>query len=108
MNSTQLGNGIADTPEEEVILIVVGLGALGLIAGSLGLFWDKTIAWLLTHGLLLPAAARPLLEIPGTDGAGLDLMRAAIAAGVLLALIAVVVSSAVRAIRRRRHAEELV
>ena len=108
MTNNRPGNGIADTPEEEFLLIAVGLGALGLIGGSLAFFWDKTIAWLLAHGLILPAAAHPVLEIPGADGAGLDLVRAAIAAGVLLALLAVVVSSAVRAIRHRRRAEELV
>ena len=108
MSNRPIGNGIADTPEEEFLLIFVGLGALGAIAGSLAFFWSKVVAWLLDHGILLPATAHPMLTIPGTHGAGLDVMRAAIAAGVLLALLALFVSAAVRAIHHRRHANELV
>lgn len=104
----QLGNGIADTPEEEVLLIVVALGSLGLIGGSLALFWDTAVTWLLAHDLLVPAAAEPMVTLPAADGAGLDLVRLAIAAGVLLGLLAVVLSATVRAIRHRRIAKEVV
>lgn len=101
--SHQRGNGLADSPQEELVLIHAGLIALGLIAGSAGALWLKGATWLVEHHILVPGAAGPILTIPGTAGAGLDLPRLAIAAAVVLAGIAVLVSSLCRIVRRRRY-----
>ena len=49
------------------------------------------------------AKADPLLQIPGAAGAGLDVPRLAILAAVILAVVVTAVSSARRAIARRRE-----
>ncbi|MFJ4233868.1 hypothetical protein [Cellulosimicrobium cellulans] len=101
------GNGIADTPEDELIVINAALVALGAIAGSAGFLWLKGVAWLIEHNILVAASAEPLLVLPASDGAGLDLPRIAIAGGVLLGVVVLSVSAAVRAISRLRRREHL-
>lgn len=103
-----IGNGIADTPEEEVIVLFAAVGALGLVAGSIAIFWKSAVTWLLEQDLLLPASADPLVQLPAAGGAGLDLVHLSIAGGVLLAILTGLVSLVVRVIRRRRRAEEIV
>lgn len=100
------GNGVADTPEEELVLIHVAIAAVAIVLGSAGALWLFASAWLVEHKVLVSAAAKPLIEIPGTAGAGLDLPRIAIAGGILLAGLAAAVSAVRRAWTRRR--EELV
>ena len=53
--------------------------------------------------MLVPAEAQPVIQIPGAAGAGLDLPRLAIASAVAVAVLAVALSSAWRAIGRRRE-----
>lgn len=97
------GNGLADTPEEEVLLIHIALAALGVLVGSAGVLWLKGTTWLVEHGVLASASSHPLVEIPGAAGSGLDLPRIAIATAVLLAVAAVALSWARRVIARRRE-----
>ena len=52
-NTPYRGNGMADTPEEEVLLIHVGLALLGIVAASAGTFWLKGATWLVEHQVLL-------------------------------------------------------
>ena len=59
-------NGIADTPEEELVVINVAIGALGTVLASAGILWFKGVAWLLEHKIIVPEAAAPLITIPGT------------------------------------------
>ena len=102
-NTPYRGNGMADTPEEEVLLIHVGLALLVIVAASAGTFWLKGATWLVEHQVLVAAKADPLLQIPGAAGAGLDVPRLAILAAVILAVVVTAVSSARRAIARRRE-----
>lgn len=60
---------------------------------------DRLTGWLLEHHLLLPATTDPLVEIPGTAGAGLDLARLVIAAGIFAALLV----ASICALRRPRR-----
>lgn len=106
MTNTPGGNGFADTPEEELTVLMALMGASGVIVGALAVFWDKVVAWLLEHEVLIAASANPLVAIPGTEGAGLDLMRVIVGVGIVLALVAVLGSILGRAVRRRRHARE--
>ena len=99
------GNGLANTPQEELVLIHVAIAAVAVLLGSAGALWLQGANWLVEHQVLVPHAAAPLLEIPATAGAGLDLPRIAIVTGVLLAAIAAGVSAAHRALNRRRHEE---
>ncbi len=101
------GNGIADTPEEELLVINVALGALAAVLGSAAVLWLQGVQWLIQHKILLAASADPLIELPASGGAGLDLPRIAIAGGVLLGVVVLGVSAAVRAISRRRRREHL-
>jgi len=96
-------HGWADSPEEEVILVIVGAVAFGAAAASAGSLWLMGASYLVDHGILVAAANHPLLAIPGADGAGLDLPRLAILAGAGLIGLA----AAISAVRRSwfRHAE---
>ena len=102
-NTPPRGSGVANSPDEEVILVVVGALALSTLVGSVGLVWVAGARWLVEHHVLVPAAAQPLLEVPGAAGAGLDLPRIAILLALLLAMAAVTVSSARRALVRSRQ-----
>ena len=102
-NTRYRGNGLADTPEEEVLLIHVGLALLGIVAASAGAFWLTGVTWLVERQVLVTAKAEPLVQIPGSGGAGLDIPRLAIIAAVLVATLVSAVSSARRAISRREE-----
>lgn len=93
-------NGLADTPEEELLIIHVAMAVLALLFASAGALWLQGSAWLVEHQVLVAHTAQPLVEVPGTAGAGFDLPRLAIAAGLVLAGLATVVSAARRAWRR--------
>ena len=44
MNTTpSRGSGVANSPDEEVILVVVGALALSALVGSVGLVWVVTV-----------------------------------------------------------------
>ncbi len=104
MNTTpSRGSGVANSPDEEVILVVVGALALSALVGSVGLVWVVGVGWLVEHHVLVPADAHPLLAVPGAAGAGLDLPRVAILLALLLAVGAITVSSARRALARSRQ-----
>jgi hypothetical protein len=90
-------NGVADTPEEELVLLLVGVVALGAVLGSAGTMALAGADYLVGHGILVGAREHPLVAVPGAGGAGLDLSRLAILAGLLLAVLAAAVSSARRA-----------
>lgn len=96
-------NTLADSPGEEVLLIFVALGVAGSVLASAGAVWLQGSAWLVEHRVLVPAEAQPVIQIPGAAGAGLDLPRVAIASAVAVAVLAVALSSAWRAISRRRE-----
>src|SRR4051812_27215649 len=104
MTSMSRSGGAATTPGEEILLIHIGLAAGTLALGSAGLLWLKGATWLVEHHLLLPAAAHALVVVPGTGGAGLDLPRLAVMAGVALATIVLAVSTARRALTSRTEA----
>ncbi|MGF0118802.1 hypothetical protein ACQFYA_21115 [Promicromonospora sp. Marseille-Q5078] len=101
MSNNQTTNGIS--PDDEWALIGVAITVFGAITASAGLIWLKGVAWLVEHNILVPAEANPLVPIPHTDGAGLDLARLVIAACVVAALIAVTASTAIHKIKRRRQ-----
>lgn len=97
------GNGLADNEDEEVFLVNMGVLALSTVLGSAGLLWLKGSAWLVEHQVLVSAAADPLLAIPGTGGAGLDVSRLAIAAAVVLIAVMGAVGGVRRAWARNRQ-----
>ncbi len=105
-NMTQ-DNGIANGPMETLTVLTTGVGFLGAIVGSAALVWNQIVAWLLAQRLLVSADADPLWELPAAGGAGLDLMRLAIVAGVALIVITAVFTSAARVVTRRRRAGDL-
>ncbi len=93
----------ANTPEEEMTMLIVGTLLAGLLLGSAGAFWLAGSGWLVEHHVLVPATSTPMVPIPGTAGAGLDSPRVAILAAVILSTLVSAVSSARRAIARRRE-----
>lgn len=104
MRPPRPGNNSSST-DDEVVLFFVGCVAFVAVLASAGLLWAKGVGWLVQHQLLLPAAAHPLLPVPGGAGAGLDLPRIAAAAGVLLALVAWAGSAVRRAVTARGAVE---
>lgn len=102
-SSPRGGNPLANGPEEEIVLIQVAAIALGAVLGSAGLLWMKGVEWLVEHQVLVSAEASPLLEIPGTEGAGLDVSRVVIATSLLLGVLAIAISSGRRLAARRRQ-----
>ena len=91
-----------NTDDDLVLLILgaVGLGSAGTMAVA---GWTKTVAWLLAHQVLVTVGAHPLLIVPQTAGAGLDLPRLALGTAAVLLLIVAGVS----AVRRRLQGRSL-
>lgn len=96
-----MSNNSSHSSSDADILVMLLGGALllGTVGTITALAWSKVITWCLEHQVLLPAAANPLLVLPASEGAGVDLPRAAVAAAVL---IGVLVASASRATQRMR------
>lgn len=92
---------IGSSTDDELIVLVVGVLGFGAVAGSVGVLWqrgwDWCVGWLVTHQVLLADTADPWLALPGFGGAGVDGHRVAIAAAVVLAVSAWLVSG----VRRR-------
>lgn len=74
---------MADAPKPEsdsdlaivaAIVMVFVLGAGYVSVATVGLA-DKVTTWLVDRHILVPAAGDPVVTIPNTDGAGLDLVR---------------------------------
>ncbi len=86
-------NPAASSPDDEFVLFIVGCVAAAALVGSAGLFWLKGLGWLVEHQVLIPASQHPLVALPSSGGAGLDLARLAVLCAVVLALIAWAASS---------------
>lgn len=84
-------------PGEVMVLLVAGSVGLGAVISGVGALWLKGAKWMVQQGLLVSAKADPLLVIPGAGGAGLDILRLLVVAGVLLIVVASLVSGARRA-----------
>lgn len=93
--------GISD--EDQLTLLMAAPLILGLLVAALPAMSTKATAWLLAHDLIVTASASPLVTIPGTEGAGLDLRRLIIVAAVLTLSAALALSGARRSIDRRRQ-----
>lgn len=85
-------------PDDLIILLFAGM-LTG--PGILLLAWTSLVGWLVDHQVLLEAARDPLVVIPGSEGAGLDLPRLLLIGAVVLGLLAVLGSLIVRLVRSR-------
>lgn len=85
-------------PDDLMVLLL-----LGLLAGPtiVVLAWQSLVGWLVDHQVLLAAARDPLVVIPASDGAGLDLPRLLLLGAVVLGLLAALGSIVVRMVRNR-------
>ena len=81
-------NPATSSADDEFVLFIIGCVAAAALVGSAGFFWLKGVTWLVEHQILVPASQHPLVALPSSDGAGLDLSRLAVLAAVLIALIA--------------------
>jgi len=84
------------------VLTMMGLFGFVAAAAAAAVLWDRVLAWALAHGLLVPAAAHPVVTVPNSAGAGADLPRSAIAAAVLLLILATVIGWIRALVRMRR------
>jgi hypothetical protein len=78
-----------DDNSSDVAWTLVGAVLFGiptLVIGAAATGWDRATAWLLEHEFLLPATADPVVTIPDTGGAGVDLARIVLAVGALAVL----------------------
>jgi hypothetical protein len=87
--------------EDSMALTIVGVIAGPTLIGLLVGFWHEVVAWALKAGVLVPAAAQPLVVLPQTT-AGLDAPRLAIAAAAVGLLAMVPVLLIRRALRERQ------
>lgn len=92
----------ASQDDDEMILVVLAVLALPAALGAATVAWRFGSAWLVAHGVLVAAAASPLVPVPGMGGAGLDLARVCITGGVVLLLAVAAVSGA----RSLKHHKE--
>lgn len=81
-------------------LLLISVLGLGAAVGALAATWGRALVWLLEHQVVVSASAHPLLVLPGSDGAGLDPPRLALAIAAALLLAAATAGAA----RRRRLA----
>ncbi|MCZ4238225.1 hypothetical protein O4H25_15400, partial [Staphylococcus equorum] len=70
--------------------------------GSAGLWWSTAIAWMVEHSILIASEASPMVQIPASDGAGLDGRRLIIAVAAVIALVAVAISAGRAAYKARQ------
>lgn len=99
------GFRLADTPEDEYV-IIHALAVFALAAFSaLGVLWYKGVGWLVVHQMLIPSSAHPVLVLPYTRGTGLDWSRILILVAAVVGLLALAISAARRAALRRRAAQ---
>ena len=89
--------------DEVQVLIALGVGLAIFGPALAALRWAKTVRWMISEGLIVAAESHPLIMLPSSGGAGLDLARLAVIAAVVLAVTAV---SATMIKRRRRLARE--
>lgn len=95
--------GSGRTADDDLfVLVMVGFLALGGVVASAGVWWAEAVRWLLAHRVLVAAGDHPLLRLPGSGGAGLDLPRLALATAALLLLTAAAAGALWRHPRRRR------
>lgn len=100
------GGGFMDDPAKVLSLAVLALLFGGTIV-SLAMGWlDGAIRWLVAQHVLVPAGQSPMLVIPGTHGAGLDLGRVMIVGSVVALLLVTACAGVVRARRRRQMMEQ--
>lgn len=86
-DNTGRGNGVSGS-EVAVILgvVVLGAGAIGSVAVGQ---WHRAVLWMLTHQVLIPAAAEPTVALPASSGAGVDWPRVFIAAAGVMVAVAI-------------------
>lgn len=86
--------------DSDIMVLLLGgavlLGSAGTIAA---LAWTKVLAWGLEQQVLLPASAVPLVVLPWSDGAGVDLARLAVAVAVVVVVLAVAATAATKKMR---------
>jgi hypothetical protein len=97
----QNATGLSD--EDQLSLLMAAPLILGLLVAALPAMSTKATAWLLAHDLIVAASASPLVTIPGTEGAGLDLRRLIIVVAVLVLAVTLALGGARRSIDRRRQ-----
>lgn len=96
--------GIAD--RDLAALVIVGVFAAPAIGAIVLSKWHAVIDWLIGHHLLVPASGAPLVTIPRSDGAGLDLPHIILATCTLVAILSVI-NLLVRRGRRHRQARSV-
>lgn len=67
--------------DDEIVLTLLAVCAWpALVAGAVW-GWSRGTGWLIAHKIVVAASENPLVVIPATGGAGLDLQRVAVVAG---------------------------
>ncbi len=97
---TGSGASARGSDDDLFLLTMVGFLTLGGVAAAAVTGWADTVSWLLAHQVLVPAAEHPLLTVPGSVGAGLDVPRLALAVAAALLAFAGVAGAARRHLAR--------
>lgn len=96
-------SGVTGRGDDDVIVFVVAAVAAMTVIGSVGAFWWTGVGWLVEHHVLAPAAGHPVFVLPACAGAGLDGARLAIGAGIVVAFMAMGVSTVHHRLAARRE-----
>ena len=82
----------ARTSDDDLfMLLLLGVFSLGAAGTAAAVLWGRVLAWLLAHQVLVAEARHPLVALPYSQGAGLDVPRLALAlAGALLLTVGAV------------------
>lgn len=94
------GASARGSDDDLFLLTMVGFLSLGGVAAAAAAGWANTVSWLLAHQVLVTAAQHPLLTVPASGGAGLDVPRLALAVAVTLLALAAAVGAARRHLAR--------
>ena len=97
IHSSPGGSGVDD---DDLLVLLL----LGTVAGPaiLAVAWTSIVDWLLEVHVLVDTVQRPLLVLPASGGAGLDLPRLLLLAAFVLGVFALLGSVLTRAVRSRR------
>ena len=82
-------------------LMVLLFGGMLVGPAILAFAWNSLVGWLVSHHVLVDDAHDPLVVIPASEGAGLDLPRLLLLSALVLGLLAFLGSVVVRVFRSR-------
>jgi len=89
VSSEQHPTGGPAAEEDLIAVITVALTAIGSVAVVAATMWERVVSWLLQQHVVVADVGDPIVTLPASGGAGLDVPRLALLAAALVAATAV-------------------